>query len=146
MNFTGWELWIAAALLLGGAELLHGALVLLAMAVACLPAALGSAIGAGPTAQLLLFSASLLVQFPLLARLAHRRHARRLASNADAIVGKRVKVLQSVSENSDGVVLLTGEHWKARSVAGELAPGTEAQVVQLDGLCLLVIPLERVQP
>jgi membrane protein implicated in regulation of membrane protease activity len=146
MHLAGWELWIAAALLLGGAELLHGALVLLAMAVACLPAALGSALGAGPGAQLVLFAAAMLIEFPLLARLAHRRRSRRLASNADAIVGKRVKVLQPVGESSDGVVLLTGEHWKARSLAGELAPGAEAQVVQLDGLCLLVIPLERVQP
>lgn len=144
MHLAGWELWIAAALLFGGAELLHGALILLAIAAACIPAAIGSAIGAGIGVQLLLFSAGLLVEFPLLARLSHRRRHRRIATNADAIVGKRVKVLQAVSENSDGVVLLTGEHWKARSISGELAAGSEAQVVQLDGLCLVVIPLERV--
>ncbi len=143
MHFAGWEIWIAAALLLGGAELLHGALVLLAMAVACLPAAAGSAMGAGPAAQMLLFAVSLLAEFPLLARLASRRRARRLVGNADAIVGKRVKVLQPVSEKQDGVVLLTGEQWKARSLAGELEPGAEAQVVQRDGLLLLVVPSER---
>ena len=143
MHFAGWELWIAAALLLGGVELLHGALVLLAMAVACLPAALGSALGAGPAAQVLLFAVSLLVEFPLLGRFAHLRRGRRLAGNAEAIVGKRVKVLQPVSEQQDGVVLLTGEHWKARSLAGDLAAGAEAQVVQRDGLCLLVVPYER---
>ena len=72
-----------------------------------------------------------------------RRAARRLASNAEAIVGKRVRVLQPVGEAADGVVLLTGEQWKARSLSGELPQGSEAQVVQRDGLCLLVIPLER---
>src|SRR4051812_24146437 len=101
MHIAGWELWIAAALLLGGAELLHGALILMAIAVACLPAALGSAIGAGAGVQLALFSAALLIQFPLLGRLVHRRRARRIATNADAIVGKRVKVLQPVGEKSD---------------------------------------------
>ena len=46
--------------------------------------------GAGPTAQLLLFSAALLVQFPLLARLAHRRRARRIATNAEAMLRQKV--------------------------------------------------------
>jgi membrane protein implicated in regulation of membrane protease activity len=66
-----------------------------------------------------------------------------LAGNAEAIVGKRVRVLQPVTEQKEGVVLLTGEHWKARSLAGELQPGAEAQVVQRDGLLLLVVPFER---
>jgi membrane protein implicated in regulation of membrane protease activity len=143
MHFAAWELWIAAALLLAGGELLHGALILLPMAIACVPVALISALGAGPVAQVLLFAVSLLVEFPLLARFTTLRRKRRLTSNAEAIVGRRVKVLQSVTENADGVVLLTGEHWKARSLAGEIAPGAEAQVVQRDGLCLLVVPLER---
>jgi len=146
MHFAGWELWIAAALLLGSAELLHGALVLLAMAVACLPPALGSALGASLTVQGLLFAASMLVEFPLLARLVHRRRVRRLAGNAEAIVGKRVKVIQSCGEQQEGVVLLTGEHWKARSLDGELQPGAEAQVVQREGLLLLVVPFERLPP
>jgi membrane protein implicated in regulation of membrane protease activity len=143
MHFAGWELWIAAALLLGGAELLHGALVLLAMAVACLPAALGSALGAGPAMQVLIFAGALLAEFPLIGRWAHVRRSRRLAGNAEAIVGKRVKVIQSIGEKQEGVVLLTGEHWKARSLAGELQPGAEAQVVQREGLLLLVVPFER---
>jgi membrane protein implicated in regulation of membrane protease activity len=143
MHFAGWELWIAAALLLAGGELMHGALYLLAMSIACLPPALASAVGLGPVAQVLFFAVSLLVEFPLLSRLTALRKSRRLASNAEAIVGKRVKVLQPVTEHADGVVLLTGEHWKARSLAGEIAPGAEAQVIQRDGLCLLVVPLER---
>jgi membrane protein implicated in regulation of membrane protease activity len=143
MHFAGWELWIAAALLLAGAETLHGALVLLAMAVACLPPALGSALGMGPAAQVLLFAGSLLAEFPLIGRFVQARRVRRLAGNAEAIVGKRVRVLQPVTEQTEGVVLLTGEHWKARSLAGELQPGAEAQVVQRDGLLLLVVPFER---
>jgi membrane protein implicated in regulation of membrane protease activity len=94
-------------------------------------------------AQVVLFALSLLIEFPLLARLTRRRRARRLLTNAEAIVGKRVTVLKPVTEQRDGVVLLTGEHWKARSLAGELQAGSEAQVVQRDGLCLLVVPSER---
>ena len=71
------------------------------------------------------------------------RRTRLHTGNADAIVGKRVKVLQPVGEKLEGVVLLTGEHWKAISLAGDLAPGAEAQIVQRDGLLLLVIPFER---
>jgi membrane protein implicated in regulation of membrane protease activity len=143
MHFSGWELWIAAALLSAGGELMHGALVLLAISIACLLPALSSALGAGPALQVLLFAISLLAEFPLLARAMKRRRARRLPTNVEAIVGRRVKVLQPVNEHQDGVVLLTGEHWKARSLAGEISPGAEAQVVERDGLCLLVVPLER---
>lgn len=143
MHFAGWELWIAAALLLGGAELLHGALVLLAMALACIPAALGSALGAGLVGQVLLFAVSLLVEYPALARVAQRRRARALPTNAEAMVGRRVKVLKAVGEHEEGVVLLTGEHWKARSISGELPAGSEARVVHREGLCLLVVPYER---
>ena len=143
MHFTGWELWIAAALLLAGSELLHGALVLLAMAVACVPAAASAALGAGLPLQVFLFAAALIAEYPLVGRLAHLRRGRRLTGNAEAIVGKRVKVLQPVGEKQEGVVLLTGEHWKARSVSGVIAPGTEAQVVERDGLLLLVVPFER---
>ncbi|HZX95936.1 MAG TPA: NfeD family protein [Myxococcales bacterium] len=146
MHPSGWELWVAAALLLAGGELLHGAFVLLAFALACLPAALASALGAGLTAQVLCFAAAALVEVPLLARWAHGRRTRRLVTNAEAIIGKRVRVVQPVTEDDEGVVLLTGEHWKARSLVGEIVAGAEAQVVQREGLCLLIIPLERGSP
>jgi len=143
MHLSAWQLWIAASLLLAGGELLHGAVVLLALALACVPAALASALGGGMSLQFVVFTIALLAELPVVAKVLQRRRVRRLATNADAIVGKRVRVLQAVKENEDGVVLLTGEHWKARSLAGELAPGADAQVVQRDGLCLLVVPLER---
>ncbi len=146
MHFSGWEIWLALALLLSGGELLHGALALLALAAACLPAALVSALGGGVGMQLVVFTVALLAELPLVARVLEKRRARRLATNAEAIVGKRVKVLQAVKEHEDGVVLLTGEHWKARSLAGEVPPGAEAQVVQRDGLCLWIVPLDRSLP
>ena len=141
MHLSGWQLWLAAALLLAGGELFHGAFALLALALACVPAALTSLLGGGFAMQAVVFTLALVAEIPLLKPLAVRR--RHLATNADAIVGKRVRVLQAVKEHEDGVVLLTGEHWKARSLAGELAPGADAQVVQRDGLCLLVVPTER---
>src|SRR5215468_8838205 len=125
MHLSGWQLWLAAALLLAGGELFHGAFALLALALACVPAALTSLLGGGFAMQAVVFTLALVAEIPLLKPLAVRR--RHLATNADAIVGKRVRVLQAVKEHEDGVVLLTGEHWKARSLAGELAPGADAQ-------------------
>jgi membrane protein implicated in regulation of membrane protease activity len=142
MHLSGWELWLAAALLLAGGELFHGAFVLAMIAVACLPAAAASALGAGPALQLAFFTAALFAEIPLLKPLAQRRR-KALTTNAEAIVGKRVKVLQAVREHEDGVVLLTGEHWKARSLAGEVPPGAEAQVIHRDGLLLMIVPLEK---
>ncbi|HUJ29072.1 MAG TPA: NfeD family protein [Myxococcales bacterium] len=136
---SGWEIWIVLALLLAGGELFHGAFVLVAFALACVPAALAAALGASLATQLGVFALVSLLEVPMLARWAHRRRAKRLATNAEAIVGRRVKVLQPVGESQDGVVLLTGEHWKARSLSGVIEAGAEAQVVQRDGLCLLIV-------
>ena len=142
MHLEGWHLWIALALVAAGAELMHGSLYLLAISLACVVPALADALGAHAATEGVLFALSLLVELPLLARVTKKR-TRRLATNAEAIVGMRVKVLKAVNEFEDGVVLLTGEHWKARSLAGEIASGAEARVVQRDGLCLLVLPEER---
>src|SRR5258708_34419818 len=129
MHLSAWELWVAAALVLAGAELLHGAFLLLAVAIACLPAALAGALGAGAALQIVCFAGALLAEIPLLARLFHRRRVRRLPTNADAIVGRRVTLRQPVSAGADGVGLLTGRHRKGRSLPGDLPPGAEAQRV-----------------
>jgi membrane-bound ClpP family serine protease len=68
------------------------------------------------------------------------RRAHVVITNASGIVGKRVKVISGAPEDQEAVVLLTGEHWKARSAAGALEAGHEARVVALDGLCLIVVP------
>ncbi len=139
---TAWELWTAAALLLAASELFHGALVLLPLGIACLAGAAAAALGAGPAGQVLAIALAAIAEF-LLARpllLKHRRG--RHLGNVEAIVGKRVKVLQEVSDTGDGVVLLTGEHWKARALRGSLLPGTEGQVVARDGLRLTIVPYE----
>ncbi len=140
---AAWELWIAAALLLAGSELLHGALVLLPLGIACFAGAVVAGLGAGLTGQVVAFAlaavAELILARPLLLRHRRGRHV----GNAEAIVGKRVTVLQKVSDQSDGVVLLTGEHWKARSLSGELQPGAVGQIIELDGLRLLIVPYDE---
>lgn len=142
-TMSAWELWIAAALLLAASELLEGSLVLLPLGVACLAGAVAAGLGAGLTGQVVAFAlaavAELFLARPLL--LKHRRG--RHVGNAEAIVGKRVTVLQKVSDTQDGVVLLTGEHWKARALSGALEPGAEGQIIQRDGLRLLIVPYEH---
>ena len=140
---SAWEVWVAAALLLAGSEMLHGALVLLPLGVACLAGALAGGLGAGLRGQVVAFALASLAEF-LLARpllLKHRRS--RHLGNAEAIVGKRVTVLQKVSDQRDGVVLLTGEHWKARALTGALEPGATGQIVERDGLRLTIVPYEE---
>ena len=140
---AAWEFWTIAALLLAASEMLHGALVLLPLGVACLAAAIACGLGAGFNGQALAFAltavAELVLARPLLLRHKRGRHV----GNAEAIVGKRVTVLERVSEKSDGVVLLTGEHWKARALHGELQPGTEAQIIEREGLRLVIVPYEH---
>lgn len=134
---------MVAALVLAGSEMLHGALVLLPLGVACLAAAAAGGLGLGFLGQAIAFALAAAAQLVLARPLLIRHRRGRHVGNAEAIVGKRVTVLQLVSEKRDGVVLLTGEHWKARALSGELQPGAEGQVVERDGLRLLIVPYEH---
>lgn len=80
-----------------------------------------------------------------LGRVAWR--TRRLAgvSGANAIVGARGVVKEI--EGNDAQVFLQGSWWGARSRSGELRPGQEVRVVEMDGLRLIVEPeAQRAEP
>jgi len=91
---------------------------------------------------MLLFRRRLIAEWPDVERLVHRRRARRLANNAEAIVGKRVRVLHPSAS--------TPTEWcchrralEGALAAGDLPPGPRRRWSQLDGLCLPGLPLER---
>jgi membrane protein implicated in regulation of membrane protease activity len=71
-----------------------------------------------------------------------RRHLRtpaRLRTGAAALVGEAAVVLERI-DRGGGSVRLRGEVWSARALDAErvLEPGTEVQVVEIDGATAVV--------
>lgn len=70
------------------------------------------------------------------ARMAHRA----VASNVDAVIGRRGQVTARVADHEAGQVKVGSETWRALPVsgAGPFDPGVEVTVVAVDGVTLQV--------
>ncbi|MHB1847105.1 MAG: NfeD family protein [Deltaproteobacteria bacterium] len=140
---TGWEIWGTVALLLVGGELYTRAFLLLWPAIGAAGAAVGGALGLSLDGQLALFavtSIALLIASRTLFLKLLSPEGRSLATGAEAIPGRSVKVLEPLEgRHAPGAVRLGGELWNAYTEdAARLAPGDAATVVRVDGLKLVV--------
>jgi len=136
--------WLAAIVIFGIAEASTVALVsvwfIAGSAVALLAAWLDAAIGL----QIILFvvvSAAMLAAFrPLAKRFSVKQ---RVATNADRIIGRTVKVTESIDDvNGTGAVFIDGLTWTARCErTGVIIPkGEMARVRRIEGVKAIVIP------
>ena len=141
---TQWLLWIAAALVLGLLEILSLDLVFGMVIGGALAAALAAGLGFSFTVQVIVFaivSGVLLVAVrPPTKRWAERRSPF-VPTNADALVGREVEVLQPVTARA-GLVKLNGEPWSARTGPDvpPLEAGAAAYVLRIDGATAVVVP------
>jgi membrane-bound serine protease (ClpP class) len=76
----------------------------------------------------------------VLGRVAWRTRGLVSVSGSDAIVGAR-GVIKEV-DGRDAQLFLQGSWWGARSRSGDLRPGQDVRVVEMDGLRLIVEPEE----
>jgi len=138
-----WALWVLAAVVFAGAELLTPGLFVAALLVLpALVAALLAAAGVGAVAQLLVFVSGS-VACVLLLRPVARRHLRmpaQLRTGTAALTGARGTVLERVDDNG-GRVRIGGEEWSARTfLDGQvIEPGTRVEVVKIEGATALVL-------
>ena len=58
----------------------------------------------------------------------------------EALVGKTAAVVEDIPPQGEGMVLLEGEYWRARSTRGPVARGEKVRIVGVEGLTLLVEP------
>ncbi|MGB5951211.1 MAG: NfeD family protein [Ornithinimicrobium sp.] len=139
---TQWLWWTAAALILGLIEIASLDLVFTMLAAAALVAAVAAYAGTGFPIQVLVFVIVAILLLALLRPVLLRRlklTGPAPTTNADANVGQRAEVLQSVTDRS-GMVKLRGEEWSARSADPdqELAPGQMVDVIRIDGATAVV--------
>jgi membrane protein implicated in regulation of membrane protease activity len=138
---AGWVVWLLVAVALAVGEIFTLGFFLGPVALAAALAAVAAGLGLGFEAQLAVFVVASLASL-LLVRPVARRHLRtpaRLRTGAAALVGQAAVVLERI-DRGGGSVRLRGEVWSARALDAErvLEPGTEVQVVEIDGATAVV--------
>ena len=138
---AGWVVWLLVAVALAVGEIFTLGFFLGPVALAAALAAVAAGVGLDTEAQLAVFVVASLASL-LLVRPVARRHLRtpaRLRTGAAALVGEAAVVLERI-DRGGGSVRLRGEVWSARALDAErvLEPGTEVQVVEIDGATAVV--------
>lgn len=111
-----WQLWAAVALICLILELTAGDFFIICFAIGAVPAAIVAAIGAGTYYQIVVFAVVTLVSLfyvrPFAKRYLHKGEDKRI-SNADALLGRQGRVVESIQAGGFGRVQIDGDIWKA---------------------------------
>ena len=136
-----WLVWLVAAAILLGGEVIMMGIFLGPIALAAAVTAIAAAAGAGTVAQFVVFIAASIASLGLLRPAVLRRLHRRptLRTGAAALVGEQALALDRV-DCDGGRVKIGGEEWSARSYSEEevIEPGTRVVVVEIRGATALV--------
>jgi membrane protein implicated in regulation of membrane protease activity len=136
-----WLVWLIAAAVLLGGEVLTMGVFLGPLAIAAAAAAAFAGAGAGTAVQFIVFVVGSIAALGLLRPAALRRLHRgpHLRTGVAALVGEQALALERVDADS-GRVKIGGEEWSARSYSDEevIEPGTRVVVVEIKGATALV--------
>lgn len=134
-------LWLAVAILLGIVEIFTATIGIICFSVGAVGAAAASYFGLNVMWQWGIFIVVSMLSFafvrPLLMRLLNNNEVK---TNADAIIGRRVKVSETIDVAAQtGRVSVDGDSWKAVSVDGStIEQGTEVEIVSRNSIVLTV--------
>lgn len=109
--------WIIATILFLVIELIAGNFVMICFSIGAFFSVFAALLGLNITWQVIIFTlfsaASIFFLRPVAIKYLHRQKERK--SNADALIGRKGKVVETISENGYGYVALDGDTWKAQS-------------------------------
>jgi membrane protein implicated in regulation of membrane protease activity len=134
-------IWIGLAILAIGIEVVATSFIFLFVAFAALVAAGLAALTLGLPLQLTVF-ALLALLLPVLLRrqLLLRFSGGGVPSRTDALIGETGAVTHAVDPVlGTGRVIVNGQDWAARST-GSIPAGTRVEVIDADGIVLIVTP------
>jgi inner membrane protein len=139
-----WWMWLAAGLVLVGAELLTpGGFVLLFFGFGALTVGALTLIGSvtGAAMQFMLFSVLSVGALALLRRRIQSRLQTPKSAMVDSLIGDLAIPQERMSPGVVGRVEVRGSTWSARNASNiTLDPGQRARVVAVDQLMLAVVP------
>ena len=138
-------IWLGLVVVLGFLEAVTVTLTSIWFAVGALAAMAVALFGGALWVQILVFAAVSLICVLALRPLAQTRlgGARKIATNADRIIGQEAVVKESIDNVAGtGAVSIGGTVWTARSDSAEMIPaGSVVRVLRIEGVKVLVAPV-----
>ena len=137
-----WQVWTVVAVICLILELMNGDFFIMCFAIGGACSAIVAAAGAGIYWQLGIFALcsvlSLFFVRPAALRYLHKNDGQRV-SNADAIIGREGRVVETIEAGGFGRVAIDGDVWKAVSEDGTaIKQGQKVTVVSRDSIIITV--------
>ena len=142
-----WQVWTVLAVVCLILELGSGDFFIICFSIGAVFAAVGAAVGLSLYAQLALFALFTMVSLfwlrPFAQRYLHKGEDRRV-SNADALMGRQGRVVETVKADGYGRVQIDGDVWKAvTNEAADIPAGTNVRVVGRESTIITVETIEH---
>ena len=137
-----WQVWAVIAVVCLILELTAGDFFIICFSIGAFFGAITAACGLGIYAQLIVFAVfSLICLFwvrPFAKRYLHKGEDRRM-SNAEALLGRHGRVVETIKADSYGRVQIDGDIWKAvTNGVADIPEGTNVVVVSRESTIITV--------
>ena len=138
-----WQMWAILAVLCLILELTAGDFFIICFSIGAVFACITDALGGGIILQLVVFAvftlASLFFVRPFAVRFLHKGESNRV-SNADALLGRKGRVVETIKADSFGRVQIDGDVWKAvTNEPQDIPKGTNVRVVSRESTIITVV-------
>lgn len=138
-----WQMWVAFAIVCLILELTAGDFFILCFSVGAVFAAISAAIGLNGYVQLVVFALFTLISLfwvrPFAKRYLHKGEDARV-SNADALIGRQGRVVETVKAGGYGRVQIDGDIWKAiTSSETDIPEGKNVTVIGRESTIITVV-------
>jgi membrane protein implicated in regulation of membrane protease activity len=140
-----WQVWAIVAIVCLILELMAGDCFIICFSFGAVVAAIAAAIGLNGYWQLFIFAVFTVVFLfwfrPLARRYLHKGEDNRV-SNADALLGREGRVVETIQTDGYGRVQIDGDIWKAVTNSPESIPeGANVRVVDRESTIITVVIL-----
>ncbi|MBR2776496.1 MAG: NfeD family protein [Prevotella sp.] len=138
-----WQVWAIVAIVCLILELMAGDCFIICFSFGAVVAAIAAAIGLNGYWQLFIFAVFTVVFLfwfrPLARRYLHKGEDNRV-SNADALLGREGRVVETIQTDGYGRVQIDGDIWKAVTNSPEAIPeGANVRVIDRESTIITVV-------
>ena len=138
-----WQMWAVVAVVCLILELTAGDFFIICFSIGSVFAAITAALGGGIYLQLLMFAVFTLISLfwvrPLAQRYLHKGEDNRV-SNADALIDRKGRVVETVKADGFGRVQIDGDIWKAvTNEPADIPEGRNVRVVGRESTIITVV-------
>lgn len=138
-----WQIWAVVAVICLILELTAGDFFIICFSIGAFFAAIAAALGMGIYVQLLTFAVFTLISLfwvrPFAQRYLHKGEDNRV-SNAEALLGRQGRVVETIKADGFGRVQIDGDIWKAvTNESDDIPKGTNVRVVGRESTIITVV-------